>query len=412
MMQTPDGVDLQPPAPCSATVITTLPALEELAERMLACPVVAIDTESDSLYSYTEKICLVQISLPDVDYIIDPLTTYSLEPLAPVMASPKVEKVFHGADYDLVSLKRGYGFHITHIFDTMIAARILGRRSFGLAAMLAENLGVQVDKSMQRSDWGQRPLTTEQLTYACRDTRYLLVLRDILLKELRSAGREAEAREIFAELATLEPKSRFFDPDAFWNMKGVRDLDPAGQRIVQALYRWRDEQARREDRPVFKVLSDRTIVALAHEKPAGLDVMRRSHLLSPYQLARFGRQIAEMANKARRQHEALPPPRRRSEGGRPSDETLLMYDSLRTWRKQRAEARGVEPDIIMSNDALMTLASRRPRTMAELQAIPGLGQWRRREYGADIVAVISGEPVDAAPAGGGPDGGVRSSEDG
>jgi ribonuclease D len=389
----PDAIDLQPVAPCSARLITNLADLDDLARRLMDSPVVAVDTESDSLYSYTEKVCLVQFSLPGVDYIVDPLSTYTLEPLAPVFANPAIEKVFHGADYDVVSLKRGYAFHLANIFDTAVAARILGRKNCGLAALLAEHLGVQMDKTMQRSDWGRRPLTAEQLTYACGDTRYLLDLHRLLLAELRRLDREQEARESFAELANLEPRSRFFDPDGFWSIKGLRDLDEAGKRIVRAIYRWREDQARWEDRPAFKVLGDRTLVAIAQHKPLTFDALRRTHALSEYQLTRYGHQLADIVGKAVRTNDRIQPPHHHRDGNRPSRTTLLVYDRLRSWRKERAAQRGVEPDVIVSNDALMSLSTQRPRTASALEAIAGLGAWRRREYGQEIMAAIA-EVVD------------------
>jgi ribonuclease D len=385
----PDFTDLRPTSPCNAGLITTLPDLEALAERMLASPIVSVDTESDSLYSYTEKICLVQVSLPDEDYIIDPLTIFSLEPLADVFASASVEKIFHGADYDLVSLKRQYGFHVTNIFDTMVAARILGRKNTGLASLAADMLGLKLDKTQQRSDWGKRPLSPEQLAYACHDTRYLLTLRDFLLTELRQAGREQEAREAFADLARLEPKARAFDQDAFWNIKGVRDLDGAGQAIVSALYRWRDEQARWEDRPVFKVINDRTLVTLAEKRPVSYDALRSSRILSSYQVTRYGHAVVDAMGKAQRSGERPRPPHSRNNRTRPDDLTLSLYERLRSWRRERAAQRGVEPDVITSNDVLMTIATRQPGAPAELEDISGLGAWRRHEYGEEITALVA-----------------------
>jgi len=383
-----DTTERQLPVPCTAHLITTLEDLDDLAKRILASPMVAVDTESDSLYSYNEKICLVQFSLPGDDYIVDPLATYSLEPLADVFASPAVEKIFHGADYDLVSLKRGYGFHFANIFDTMLASRILGYKNCGLAALLAEKLNLQIDKSMQRSDWGHRPLSQEQLAYACLDTRYLLTLHDLLLEELQQAGREQEAREAFAELANLEPRPRFFDPDGFWSIKGVGDLDESGQRIVRALYRWREDQARWEDRPVFKIISDRCLVALAKEQPLTSEALRRSHILSDYQLMRYGSQVVDIIARAKRSKDPLHRPHRQSRE-RPDETSLIIYEKLRAWRKQRAGERGVEPDVVASNDLLMALANQRPRTLAELESIAGLGHWRRSQYGAELIAVIN-----------------------
>ena len=380
--------------PCSARLITNVPDLEELARRLMDNPLVSVDTESDSLYSYAEKICLVQFSIPGEDYIVDPLTTYSLEPLADVFASPNVEKIFHGADYDLVSLKRGYGFHFANLFDTMLTARILGHKNTGLAALVAEHMGLRMDKSQQRSDWGKRPLTPEQLAYACLDTRYLIALRDELLTELRAKGRETEAREVFANLANLEPRPHTFDPEAFWNVKGIRDLDPAGRRIVRALHKWREEQARWEDRPAFKVINDHTFVEIGQQKPESLEALRRSHLLSPYQMTRYGHQVMEALSKAQRDSEPLQPPHARNHNNRPDEITLNIYEQLRAWRKERAATRGVEPDVIASNDLLMTIATRRPHSVDDLDGIVALGEWRRGEYGADMVALV--ESIEAA----------------
>ncbi len=340
----------------------------------------------------------MQFSLPGADYIVDPLSIYSLEPLAEVFASPQVEKIFHGADYDLVSLKRGYGFHFANIFDTMVAARILGRKSIGLAALVAEQLGLQLDKTMQRSDWGRRPLSPQQLAYACHDTRYLIELRARLLEELQQKGRVQEAREVFADLAGLEPRPRSFDADAFWNIKGVRELDVAGQRIVRALYRWREDQARWEDRPIFKVMHDHTMVELAVLRPTSYDSLRNGRALSSYQLTRYGHQIMDVINRARRDTEPLSPPRPRHNGLRPDEDTIKLYESLRTWRRERAEARGVEPDVIASNDVLMRLATQRPHTMDDLAAVDGLGAWRRGEYGPEILAVVTAHDAPPQPA--------------
>lgn len=379
---------LSAPLPCTPSLVTTLPALRRLANRLMEAPAIAVDTESDSLYSYTEKVCLVQISLPDQDFIIDPLVIGTLEPLADVFASYDVLKIFHGADYDIVSLKRSYQFEVNHIFDTMLACRVLGKKNFGLAALLAEYLGLSLDKRMQRSDWGARPLSPAQLAYACHDTRHLFDLHDILSRELVGAQRTAEAQEIFAELTTLEPRQRAFDPDTFWNLKGLRELDMAGKRAVRDLFVWRDHQARAEDRPVFKVISDRTLVALGEAKPAAFDALRASHILSPIQFGHYGRTVADIIGKALRSDERLSPPARASKGRRPDETTLAIYEALRAWRKERAAERGSEPDVIASNGVLMNLAQARPANQADLAEVGAMGPRRREQYGQEILEVI------------------------
>jgi ribonuclease D len=170
-----------------------------LCELLATQALVAVDTESDSLYSYFEKLCLVQFSTPDTDYIVDPLAL-SLDPLASIFADARIEKVFHAAEYDILCLKREYHFTFANIFDTMIAARILGWKHVGLGNILQERFGVTLNKKMQRADWGRRPLTAEQLAYAHADTHYLLALRSLQKAELLQRGHWEEACEEFERL--------------------------------------------------------------------------------------------------------------------------------------------------------------------------------------------------------------------
>src|SRR5690606_29531 len=131
------------------------------------------DTESNSLYAYRERVCLIQLSTRSRDYILDPLIIVDMSPLAPLLADPGVEKVFHAAEYDLICLHRDYGFIVNNLFDTMVAARICGYKAIGLGSLLSEFLGVELDKRHQRDDWGERPLPPDSLRYAQMDTHYL-----------------------------------------------------------------------------------------------------------------------------------------------------------------------------------------------------------------------------------------------
>ena len=163
-------------------ILISLPAaLERLASELSSEPIIAVDTESNSLYAYQEKVCLIQFSTPGKDYLVDPLALKNLSPLDPVFRSPKIEKVFHAAEYDLLCLKRDFGFEFNNLFDTMIAAGILGRQALGLGSILKDEYGVQVDKRNQRANWGQRPLPEGLLKYAQLDTHYLIPLRNRLL---------------------------------------------------------------------------------------------------------------------------------------------------------------------------------------------------------------------------------------
>ncbi|MEW5718697.1 MAG: ribonuclease D, partial [Chloroflexota bacterium] len=224
--------------------VQTPSALDALCATLTAQTAIAVDTEADSLFSYFEKVCLLQFSTREADFIVDPLafaaTTDGIAALAPVFANARIEKVFHAAEYDILCLKRDYRFTFAHIFDTMIAARILGWKNYGLGNTLQERFGVALNKKMQRADWGHRPLSAEQIAYAREDTHYLLRLRDVQMEELMSRGRVEEAREEFERLTRVEPAPRRFDPDAYWNITGARDLNPAQLGILRELYRFRD----------------------------------------------------------------------------------------------------------------------------------------------------------------------------
>lgn len=377
--KTPTKTTLPPP------LLVTRPAqLREMIARLLAEPVVAVDTESDSMYVYREKICLAQFSLPGQDFLVDPLEGPDLSPLGQLFADSGVEKVFHAAEYDILCFKRDYGFEFNHLFDTMWAARILGWPHVGLAAILDERFGVRLDKRWQRHNWGQRPLERAALAYARLDTHYLLDVRAAQLAELRAAGRVEEAREIFAQVAGVTPPPRAFDPDTFWRVKGVWDLSGREQAIVRELYAYRERQAQRQDRSPFRILNDQVLVAVARARPRHVQDLDGVEGLTPGQIRRYGRGLLDAVARGSQADIPSPP-----YAPRPDERTLNCYEALRAWRNDAARQRGVEPDVIMSNAALMSIAHRRPATLDGLEGIEGLGPWRRRAYGAQVLEVVN-----------------------
>ena len=164
-------------------------ALIAAVDSMRGAPVVGVDTEADSFHSYQEKVCLVQLSDLNRDYIVDPLKVADMSPLGEIMADPATIKVLHGADYDIVSLKRDFGFQFDNVFDTMISAQFLGFDGVGLADLIRRFFGHKIDKKFQRHDWSKRPLLPEHLDYARGDTHWLPALRELLELFLRRIGR-------------------------------------------------------------------------------------------------------------------------------------------------------------------------------------------------------------------------------
>ena len=165
-------------------------ALKQMVEELSTQPRIAVDTESNSLHAYRERVCLIQFTGDKKDYLVDPLAIDDLSLLAPLFANPKIEKIFHAAEYDLICLSRDFGFEFANLFDTMQAARILGYKYVGLDNILSEKFGIKVDKRHQKANWGARPLSSAQLEYARRDTHYLGDLRDLLEKELRDNNKK------------------------------------------------------------------------------------------------------------------------------------------------------------------------------------------------------------------------------
>ncbi|MFQ5612201.1 MAG: ribonuclease D [Anaerolineae bacterium] len=345
---------------------------------------VAVDTESDSLYSYYEKVCLLQFSIPGVDYLVDPLAA-NIKPLGDLFASGNVQKIFHAAEYDILSLKRDYGFEFANLFDTMVAARVVGWPQYGLGHLLNERFGVQPDKRFQRYNWGLRPLSQEALIYARLDTHYLHALREILLAELTAQNRVREASEAFQRLTQLEPSPRSFDPDGFWRIKGARRISPTAQAVLQALYIFRDKQARRSDRPPFKILTDSTLMHLARAQPQSPNELARVKGVSATHIRRFGQALLKVIREGQ---EASPPDYPRSRAPRPHNSTLRRYEALRRWRNQIASRRGVEPDVILLNNTLKAIAEEVPVSLKELDALELLGEWQLETYGQAILQVL------------------------
>jgi ribonuclease D len=275
-----------PPVPM---LVAEAGALAALVERLRAETVIALDTESNSFHVYRERVCLLQISTRTEDVIVDPLSV-DVRPLGGVLCDGR-ETVLHGADYDVRCLKREYGWALPRLFDTMAAARRLGRTGLGLSALVEGHFGVRLSKANQRSDWGRRPLSREQIAYAALDTHFLLPLHDLLVAELSGRGALDEARREFDRIAAVEPREKVFDPEGWRRLKGARELDPAGRAVLRALWVSREERARGEDRPPFKVLAEHTMVELARRRPRGADELGRIPGVTPAVLRRLGEAI-------------------------------------------------------------------------------------------------------------------------
>ncbi len=364
--------------------VETAAAFEAMLDDLRQQSIIAVDTEANSMFAYREQVALIQFSTPERDYIVDPLADLPLTRLAPILADPGIEKVFHAAEYDIIGLRRDFGFEVNNLFDTMHASRMLGKPRVGLAALLEAYFGVHLDKRYQRTNWGKRPLSSQQLAYAALDTHYLIPLRHRLWKELDERGLLPLALEDFQRLTNPPEPNRSFDPEGFWRFPGVKDLSDESLAVLRALYLWREKEAQRRNVPPFRVLHNRELVRLAQVLPTSTRDLRRHRELRRLAQTSLGREVLRIVREARQQPTPHPPPR----AARPPADLIRRTEALRAWRQQVARERGVESDIVLPRSALHRIAAANPATLEDLERLGVLGPERLRLFGEQILHVL------------------------
>ncbi len=359
-------------------------ALERMVADLAKHPLVATDTESNSMYVYREQVCLVQFSTPETDYLVDPLALTDLSTLAPIFANPDIEKIFHAAEYDLICLKRDFEFEFNNIFDTMVAGRILGRANLGLSAMLQDEFGIELDKRFQRANWGRRPIPAPMLEYARMDTHYLIPLRDRLKATLEQEGRWPIAVEDFVR-ATRQPLPPTENgANSCWRVAGSQELTQSQAAVLKALCQYRDQQARAANLPPFKILSNRALLQTALALPHRFEDLTTVDGLSPRNLEQHG---PGLLNAVRKGLQDNPPPRPHSHH-RFNDLYFIRLEALRTWRKETGKQLGVPSDVILPRDVLEAIAQVNPATLEDLATVMHDIPWRLDHFGKNILRVL------------------------
>ena len=384
-----------PHSPPPYTVVSKAGHFHRMLESLITASRLAIDIEADSLYHYYEKVCLIQISTDRETYILDPLEIQEVAELAPLMANPSVEKVFHAASYDVYCLRRDYGFAFANIFDTHIAAQLLGYEFLGLSALMEQILGIYHSKRRQRDDWSHRPLDPEQLEYAAMDTHHLLRLRDALEAELREKARLEWAQEEFEIAASAERPEKEFDTEGFRRIKGSRDLSLQDQVVLRALYLVRDKMARIMDVPPFKVLNNSVLLELVRRPPASPREMFNRPGISYRVARRFTADILRTIGDARRLDPSFMETPARNNWKPPSRAAKLRLEALKLWRQERARQLNLHVGVVFPANVLENLSVAPPATVEELANLPGMRQWRVREFGEEIIEVLQKEQAQS-----------------
>jgi ribonuclease D len=362
--------------------VATQPELRALVKDLLKESRVAVDTESNSLHAYHEQVCLIQFSTAEIDYLVDPLALEDISPLGKIFANPKVEKIFHAAEYDLICLKRDFDFSVSNMFDTRWAVRVLGYTRDGLDGLLAEKFDVRVNKKYQKADWGKRPLSDEQINYARLDTHYLLPLKDMLQAELDQKDLLQLAREDFERACEVEVPS--IKPVLWERMANNHGFTPRELTILKEVYECREQIAEELDRPTFKVMGDKQLFDIARLTPQYLDELFGLGL-STRQVMRWGKSILRAVEKGQAAPLIKP-----QQPGRPDEAFLSRLDALKTWRKSAARKMQVESDVVLPRQLMESIAERAPRSIPELSGLLSDSPWRMARFGPQILKVVKG----------------------
>jgi ribonuclease D len=370
--------------------VRTAADVAALAERLRGSACIALDTEADSLYHHREKVCLIQLATAEGEpLLVDPLAVRDLAPLGHALADAGVVKVLHGADYDVTSLKRDFGFTIVRVFDTMLASRFLGLPEVGLQAVVRNELGVALSKSSQKDDWSVRPLTPLQEQYALADVRHLLALYARLTDKLRAQGRLAWVEEESAAVAALEPVRRGRDPEGWLRVKGARALPPRQQAVLRELHEWREGVADTTDVPAFRIISPQTLLALAKAPPRDDRQVQLMPGLPRMAKRRSAEILAAVARAQALADDRLPrAPRERPPVVTPA--VKRRVDALRAWRAEAAPRLALDVSLVLPQRLLDRVAEAAPRDRAGLERVEGLRRWRVEELGGEILRALQG----------------------
>ena len=370
--------------------IDSPPQLDEALKKIDNAERLALDTEADSLHHYYEKLCLLQISVPGEDYVIDSLAGLNLKKLMEILQQKPL--ICHGADFDLRMLKKFCDFRPKEVFDTMLAAQFLGYSRLSLAGLVDEHFKVHLSKKAQKADWSRRPLTQELLEYASNDTHYLLRMRSLLTKELNAQGRLSWLEESCHALIAATGRVREVHPESLWRIKGYKALKGKELVFLKELWHWREKEAQRKDKPRFKVLSSEQLLKMARwfsahpQKPVHVcphlpKSMKGSKVVSLEKVVKKASEISP---------ETLQEPERQKTGKRFSNREKAILDSLKKERKALAEELKCDSSLIASNAVLERLVREYPSNIEELRSLKLLLEWQMNLVAERFLGILHG----------------------
>jgi ribonuclease D len=349
---------------------------------------VAVDLEADSMFHYREKVCLIQIATDHHSFVIDPLKISDLSLLEPLFRNVDIQKIFHGADYDVRSLYRDFRINIRNMFDTQVASRFLGDKSTGLEAVVNKRFNVSLNKKYQKKDWSERPLPEKMIEYAARDTFYLLPLAEILQKELCDKGRLQWVMEECDVLSRVRAMPNNGEP-LFLKFKGAGQLSHRRLAVLEAILQFRVKVAEEKDSPLFKVFSNASAMKMTFSAPKTLQELKRSKALSARQIKMYGSDLVASVL------EALSMPSERLPSYPHKKAPVLdanvpkRVKALKNWRDRYAKKLNIDSSIISPKSIMTALAIKKPQKLDDLDLIHEMKNWQKKEFGKHIVSILN-----------------------
>ena len=369
--------------------IRTEPELEALISALRQSDIIAVDTEAAGYHRYHDRMCLMQLSTRDETFLLDTLAVPDIRSLGPLLSEEGREIILHDAEYDLRLLARDHLIRIGNLFDTKIAAQLLGEPAIGLGALVEKYLGIKMDKKHQRADWAQRPLPIDMLEYAAEDTRHLPNLRDRIKETLVERGRWSWAEEEFGIREDADWSPAPHDPDAFLKLKNTRDLHGPQLAALRELYAWRESVASRRDVAPFRVVSNEIMVALARALPPTEAAIATTPGVPASIAERHGKEFMQALSRAASLKSGDHPQRPRSRG-RPAPDPELdkMVERLKGARDKAAEELGLDRGFLMPRQQLEDVARSNAKTLEDLAAVPDMRRWQIEAMGALLLRVL------------------------
>jgi ribonuclease D len=368
-------------------MVETAAGLEKAAGALEKEKVIAVDLEADSMYHFKEKVCLIQLATEKTSVVVDPLQIDNFSILKPLFYNPDIQKIFHGADYDVRSLYRDFKIKINNLFDTELACRFLGIKETGLKAVLKTFFEINIEKKYQKKDWSKRPLPEEMVEYASKDVIYLLPLARILIDKLEEIDRLSWVLEECHNLSKVRPVLPNEDP-LFLKFKGAGRLKSKSLAVLEALLQYRKSVAEKKDKPLFKIIGNDSIMKIATARPVTLRSLKGGKALSGRQISMYGNDLIQVVAGALKITERGLPVYPRKTVSPISSEVLERIKVLKSWRDSKARALDMDSGMLCNNALITAIAVKDPEDKKSMGTIKEMKNWQKTAFGREIITVL------------------------